>query len=89
MKFNSGELIRYLKIDCSIEVDDLTVAWIYSETGGSPWSWPCSHAMNTLDHWFETQVQLFFQFYICTGPGLVIIFGNAIDTEIISSALLF
>ena len=37
------------------------------------------------------QVQFFsydmFQFYFSTGPGVVIIFGNAIDTDVISSAL--
>ena len=26
MKFNSRQFIHYLKVDCSIEVDDLTVA---------------------------------------------------------------
>ena len=30
-----------------------------------------------------------FRFYTCNGPGLVIIFGNAIDTDIISSAFVF
>ena len=52
MKFNSRQFMQDWK--CSIEEHYLKVAWVYSKTDGSPRSWPCSHAMSTLDHWFET-----------------------------------
>ena len=53
IKFNSRQLIHCLKIENAALK---WTTWVNSKTDGSPRSWPCSHAMSTLDHWFETQV---------------------------------